>query len=70
MKRKPTVENVERFKDDEDRALERDPDFWKMIHERRADPRPGIPLEEARRQLGLPPSSGSRRRSRDSKRRA
>lgn len=37
--------------DDEDRAYINDPEFWKMIEERRREP--GIPWEEANQQLGL-----------------
>lgn len=31
--------------DDEDIGYMTDPEFWKMIEERRRDPRPGIPLD-------------------------
>ena len=37
--------------DDEDRAYINDPAFWKMIEERRREP--GIPWEEAKKQLDL-----------------
>jgi len=33
-----------RYKDDEDLAYERSPEFWEMIRERRSQP--GIPLED------------------------
>lgn len=37
--------------DEEDRAYINDPEFWKMIEERRREP--GIPWEEAKKQLRL-----------------
>ncbi len=38
-------------KDEEDLALERDADFWKMIRERRREK--SIPLDEVKKRLGL-----------------
>ena len=37
------------FKDEEDLALERSPEFWRMIEERRRGP--SIPLEQVRAEL-------------------
>lgn len=45
------LRSVEQDYDDEDRAYINDPEFWKMIEERRREP--GIPWEEAKKQLGL-----------------
>ena len=36
-------------KDEEDLALERDPEFWPMIEQRRREP--SIPLEEVKKRL-------------------
>ncbi|MFZ5482498.1 MAG: type II toxin-antitoxin system Phd/YefM family antitoxin [Myxococcota bacterium] len=49
--------------DMEDVLLMLDPSFWKMIERRRASGKPTVPLEEARRRLGLEPASKRRGRT-------
>src|SRR5262245_54348261 len=41
-----------KYKDEEDYALERDADFWRMIRERRKQ-KNAIPLAQVKKQLGL-----------------
>jgi len=47
-----------RDKDEEQIQLENDPEFWRMIQERRREPT--VPWEELKAELGLPPQGAKR----------